>query len=427
MEVNLFGIQAEFVKSQSRVIGAFAGKRGAKTTGGALRAICYQQQKPGWTPNTIDPYMGGIIAPNYRMCKNLSLAKLISYSKGLIDTFHKTNLEITWHDGSKIRGYTDDHPEALEGEKLNWIWIDEIFQCKEQTFLEALARVSDQKGYVWCTGSLGVQYVVPKHHWVWKYFKDPDTRLEGSEVYEWDTRDNPYFPQDELRRLEQTLDPKTFRQMFELSWEGNSTYAIYDELDELNQKEHAYNPNLETAVSIDWGWTNDMAVGFFQYDKQSGHVYLFDEIVGSKIKLDDLWRRIVDKGYDIHKWYCDVAGKQTREQSGISNIEYFRSNFGIKFSYRQTAISYGLPLVRSHIRNRLGQAKLFIDPRCRKSWDQMKNYRYAEKNGIMSEEPVKENDHCPDMIRYYFVNRHDFTRKGPDFEELGRWGDSWLA
>ena len=77
--------------------------------------------------------------------------------------------------------------------------------------------------------------------------------------------------------------------------------------------------------------------------------------------------------------------------------------------------------------NKLGQAKFYIDPRCRRSWDQMKNYRYAEKNGVMQEDPVKENDHCPDMIRYYFVNRHDFTRQGPDFEEMGRWGDSWLT
>ncbi len=371
--------------------------------------------------------MGGVIAPNYRMCKNLSLAKIRMYGKPAIQSFVEGKLEITWEDGSLIRGYTDDKPEALEGEKLNWIWIDEIFQCKEQTFLEALARVSDQQGYVWCTGSLGVQYVVPKHHWVWKYFKDPDTRLSGSEVFEWDTRDNPYFPQDELRRLEETLDPKTFRQMFELSWEGNSTYAVYDELDEVNEKQHTYNPKLETSVSIDWGWTNDMAVGFFQYDQKTNEVFLFDEIVGSKIKLDELWERIKSRGYSVHRWYCDVAGKQTREQSGISNIEYFRTAFGIKFQYRQTAISYGIPLVRSFIRNKLGQAKFFVDPKCRRSWDQMKNYRYAEKNGIMQEETVKENDHCPDMIRYYFVNRHDFTRTGPDFEEMGRWGNSWLT
>ena len=371
--------------------------------------------------------MGGVIAPNYRMVKNLSLAKIVAYSKPDIKSYLDGKLEITYKDGSIIRGYTDDKPESMEGEMWAWGWIDEIFQCKEQTFLEALARVSDSEGYLWCTGSLGVQYVVPRHHWVWKYFKDPDTMLADLKVFEWDTRDNPHFPQDELKRLKATLDPKTFRQMFELSWDGSSQYAVYDQLDDLNLKSHTYDADLETSVSIDWGWTNEMAVGFFQYNSKTNEIFLFDEIVQSKLKLDQMWGLIRDRGYNINRWYCDTAGKQTREQSGISNIQYFKDNYSISFEHRQTAISYGIPLVRSFIRNTLGQAKLFVDPKCRKSWDQLKNYRYAEKNGIMQEEPVKENDHCPDMIRYYIVNRHDFTRQGPQMESMGRWGDSWLS
>lgn len=427
MEIKLFKIQDDFVFSDNRIVGAFAGKRGAKTTGGAIRSIRFQRDKPGWDKNSVDPYLGGIIAPNYRMCKNLSIAKLLSYAKSSIKSFHKTNLEITWNDGSIIRGYTDDHPETLEGEKLNWIWIDEIFQCKEQTFLEAIARVSDQQGYVWCTGSLGVQYVVPRHHWVWKYFKDPDTKLEGSGVFEWDTSDNPHFPKEELARLEKTLDPMTFRQMFKLSWDGASSAAIFSDLSEANLKEHDYDPKLETSISIDWGWNHDMAIGFFQYDKAKDEIYLFDELVQPNLKLDDAWKAIKSKGYSIHRWYCDIAGKQTREQSGISNIEYMRKNYGITFNYIPSSPTYGITLMRTWIRNSMGQAKFFIHPkRCRKSWDQMKNYRYREKNGILTDEIVKEKDDAPDMIRYYIHNRHNILRDENSMESMGRWGGEWL-
>lgn len=422
MEIELFPIQDKFIFDQSRIAGAFAGKRGAKTTGGAVRAILFQEEKPGWVANSIDPYMGGVIAPNYRMCKNLSIAKLQSYGRSFISKYTKSNLELTWHDDSIIRGYTDDHPEALEGEKLNWIWIDEIFQCKEQTFLEALARVSDSRGHIWCTGSLGVQYQVPKHHWAWKYFKDPNTLLEGSVVYEWSTADNPYFPKDELERLRRTLDPKTFRQMFEISWDVASNAAIYEDLDEANQREHDYRPDWETSISIDWGWKHDMAVGFFQINPKTQDVHLFDEIVAQGMTLEKLISAITAKNYRIKNWYCDAAGTQTREQTGISNVKWFHQR-GIHFKYRRTAISYGIPIVRSFIRNGMGQAKFFIDPRrCRKSWDQLLSYRYKEKDGILTEDIVQEKDDCPDMIRYYFVNRHDIFKPKEEFSNMDRWG-----
>lgn len=420
-----FDIQENFIRCGARIIGAFAGKRGAKTTGGAIRAIYFQENKPAWVNNGVDPYIGGVIAPNFRMCKNLSLAKIRSYAKPAISD--NTLLEIKWHDGSLIRGYTDDNPASLEGEKLNWVWIDEIFQCKEQTFLEAMARVSDSRGYIWCTGSLGIQYVVPKHHWVWKYFKEPETRLEGSVVFEWDTSDNPYFPKDELARLEKTLDPMTFKQMFKLSWDGASTAAIFPQLDDKNLCEHNYDPALETSVSIDWGWNHEMAIGFFQWDQKNKKIYLFDEIIESKMLLEEAYRRIAQKKYNISHWFCDIAGKQTREQSGLSNIEYMRKEWGIKFRYSASDPQYGITLMRVWIKNNAGDPNFFIHPtKCKKSWDQMKNYRYRERNGVLTDEIVKEKDDAPDMIRYYIYNRHNILKEAEQIETMGRWGKEWL-
>ena len=151
-------------------------------------------------------------------------------------------------------------------------------------------------------------------------------------------------------------------------------------------------------------------------------MFLIDEIVESKLTLERLWEKIKAKPYAIRNWFCDSAGKQTREQTGISNVSWFQqSPRNIHFKYRNTAISYGIPLVRSFIQNGMGQKKLFIDPRCRKTIDQMKSYRYPEKDGIIGEVPVKEHDHCCDALRYYFVNRHDFTRAGPQAQSFNRW------
>ena len=282
---------------------------------------------------------------------------------------------------------------------------------KKQMFLEAIARVSDTVGHIWLTGSLGVQYNNPKQHWVYELLKE--NPLPGSTVHEWGTEDNPHFPRSELVRLENALDPRTFRQMFKISWDIVGSAMVYDDLTEANLvKSWNYDPNLETAVAIDWGWTHQRACGFFQYDRRRARVILFDEIVGSRITREQLWDRIKAKGYRIDKWFCDIAGKQERE-SAISNIAWFgRKPRNVSFDYRASEIQYGLPLVRQWILAGKSRRRFFIDEvRCPKSVDGMKNYRYPEKDGtIQNENPVKENDDCPDMIRYYFVNRHDDNR-----------------
>ncbi len=427
MIYKAFQQQAQFHKSPARIRGAFAGKRGGKTEAGAIECIRLQETKPSYVKEGVDPYMGVIVAPTTDMLERLSWKKFLAYGRDFLakDPTKRPALA-TWHDGSEIMGISADKPERFEGVKANWIWIDEVFQVNERFFLECLARVGDSEGFIFCTGSLGVQYTNPKNHWAYRYFKeepDPETA-----TFEWATAQNPYFPKKELKRLSEKLDPVTFRQMFELCWDASAKNAVYSDLDDHNLRSHDYDPRLETCIAIDWGWRHDMACGFFQYDPRTNEVFLFDEIVGPEIKREDLWQRIQAKGYRINKWFCDPAGQQSRQESdGLSMVKWFgQPPRSINFHWvggKKARLSYGISIVRSFIQNGLGQKKFFIDPKkCKASLDQMKNYRHAEKNGIISEDPIKEKDDAPDMIRYYFINRHDIYQPDDTFENLPRWG-----
>lgn len=419
-----FQEQESFHLDCSRFRGVFAGKRSGKTECGAIEAIRLHDGRSNWDESPVDPYVGAIIAPSYRLLKNVSLRKFMSYARPFIKKYNKSDYEITWDDDSLIYGFTDQEPTKMEGYKIYWAWIDEVFDCKEETFLQVLTRLSDTQGRLIITGSLGLSHVVPKHHWVWKYFKEPETRMGDSGVFEWETARNPYFPKAELENAMRTLDIKTFNTLYRINWEATAKAAIFEDLDEGNLRDHEYDEDLETSVSIDWGWQHEMAVGFFQFNRKTGEVFLFDEIVEQKLKREDLWRKIQDKGYKIKNWYCDPAGKQSRaEADGLSMIKWFeQSPRNVQFVHKRSRVAYSISIVRSHIKNSLGQRKFFISPRCRKSWDQMKNYRYAEKSGIITEEPVKEKDDCPDMIRYYFHNRHDIFESEDQMVNLPRWG-----
>lgn len=399
--------QQEFHLSKARIRGAFAGKRGGKTEAGALESILCTDEKRGYIESSIDPYIGVIIAPTSDMLRRLSIQKLMAYGKDFVTDYHKTHQEIHWENDSVIYGISADKPQRLEGIKANWIWMDEVFQMDEQIFLEAMARVSDTKGLIWCTGSLGTQYNNPKAHWCYRHFKEKP--LDGSEVFEWSTMDNPYYPRSEIARLKDTLDPRTFRQMFEIDWSVPGTALVYDEFDEGNSiTGYVYNPNIETYVSIDWGWAHKMAAVFVQYDRRNDKVYIFDEIVKSKLKIDQLYSQIMSKPYSITGWICDIAGNQEREQTGISNVQWFKDK-GIRFQFRQSAVQHGISIVRSYIRNSKGISRLFIDEsKCPKTIDNMRNYSYPQKDGVVTNEnPIKVDDDAVDALRYYFVNKHD--------------------
>jgi PBSX family phage terminase large subunit len=412
IRIKLFDKQKQIYKDQNRLIGAFAGKRGGKSQIGSLKSIQWQEAKPNKIQDDVDPYLGVICAPTLGMLRRLSWKKFLLFASPFIDNLerdiNKTHYEIKWHDGSEIIGMSADKPERLEGIKASWIWLDEVFQMSEQFFLECMARVADTEGYIICTGSLGVQYINPKLHWAYQYFKAaPD---DDTSCYEWSTADNPHVPRKELQRLKDRLDPKTYRAMFEISWDFTPKSAVYDDFNEDNIVDnYIYRPEWPTYVAIDWGWAHEMAVGFFQYDARNDIVYLFDEIVSSRLKLETLYKKLVAKPYDIDGWYCDIAGNQEREQTARSNVQWFRER-GIIFKYKKKSVQYGVSLVRSYVKDGKGRRRFRISKSCRKCVDGMKQYKYVEKNGIIqNENPLKKDDDAVDMIRYYFMNRHDKT------------------
>jgi hypothetical protein len=417
-----FAQQKEFLQTTARRSGAFAGKRGGKTEVGAIKSLLHAEQQIGYVNNGIDPYVGIIMAPTHGMLKRLSLMKFLAYSAPFkprpvgSDVYWGTNNTI-------IYGISADKPARMEGIKANFVWLDEVFQMKEQVWNEAIARVADTRGSIWATGSLGVQYNNPKAHWAYrriKTSKDPNTAC-----FEWATADNPHFPREEIEMLRETLDAQTFRQMFELSWDVQGTNLVYEDFSEANiTRGYKYDPKLPTYVSVDWGWTHPAAVLFFQYNPATDTVYLFDEIVRSKMTREVMYDEIQRK---ISKWriadyFCDIAGKQTREDSGISNVVWFsQPPRNIHFKYRTSEVAHGISLVRSYVKNSRGQVRLYVDEvGCPRTVDEFRNYSYRLVNGQLTEKPMSEGEDAMSALRYFFVNKLDYTLHKESFESLNR-------
>lgn len=415
--------QIAFHKSEARIRGAFAGKRGGKTEAGAVESILRLSNKPSTYDDSVDPWLLVIIAPTTDMLRRLSMAKFLAYAKPFINIdndYNKSVMEGSWPNGAKFIGVSADKPSRLEGLKASCgIWIDEVLQCEEQVFLEAQARVADAKGRLWVTGSLGVQYVNPKSHWAYRQFKEKPK--DGTEVFEWATADNPYFPRDELARLKETLDPQSYRAMFEINWDTQPQNVIYSDFNESNITKNTYKPEFPVHVSIDWGFGHPTAVLFFQYDERRDVVYIIDEIYKQKTVLDDIYQEIMAKRYRVTNWYCDAAGLQTREQTAMSNVDWFKTKYNVHFKWRRTNVIPGISLVRSYVLSGNGQRRLYVDEKCSHTIDEFKNYRFKEKDGQTLDEPLKEHDHAMDAVRYWFVNHIAPMKKGDSIKTMNAW------
>lgn len=408
-----FDKQAEVLCSDARIKCCIAAKRSGKTEACVIDLVIKVIKRPNWQDNKRDPYIAAIILPTEQMLKKIAWPKIFQFIEAMgikitQNNFNKTENRLILPNGSIIYGFSAEKIQRIEGLKINHILIDEAFQVTEHVYFESIARLSDSQGSLVISGSLGTNLINPKKHWIYKNFIE--TKPDNVETFIWRTIDNPYFPQDELDRLKEALDPKTYRALFEIDFNVVPNNLVFDEFDEANIIESPeIKSSYEIAVAIDWGWNHPMSALFCAYDKDSGVVIVFDEIYGSKMTLEQLYDRIMAKPYKINHWYCDAAGGQTREQSGISNIRWFHdSPRNISFKYRRAPLLLGITLIRSFIKNSKGQRKLLIASRCKFLIDEIKNYHYKEKNGeIISELPEAKGEDAVSALRYYFLNRHD--------------------
>lgn len=254
--------------------------------------------------------------------------------------------------------------------------------------------------------------------------------------FEWRTIDNPYFPKQEIDRLKNTLDKRTFDSMFTINWDTMPKAAVYDDWCSDNEiRNYRYNPKLSTYICIDWGWAHPMSVGFYQHDPLTDHVYKFDEIVESKLKLENLYLEILKRDWiqtreeldknaqtyrfitNVAGWGCDIAGDQEREQTAKSNCTYMKENFGINFKRRRSRVLKGINVVRSYIKNANGYVRFFVcKDGCPKTIGGIKRYAFPEKDGsVQNENPIKKDDDEVDETRYFFWNFMDPELKKQTF------------
>jgi phage terminase large subunit-like protein len=396
LENNRHEKQIKFDKNPSRSRWVFGGNRTGKTECGAAEVVLWALGLAQGRDNT-RPKEGWVVSLSQKMSRDISQAKILKYLDE--EQIHKTVMERGHknerHYGTisflvikhKSGGLSKIHfkscqqgREKFQGAGLDFVWFDE--EPPEDIYQECLMRTMDQKGSVWVT-------MTPLKGKTWVYDKivsknDPDKFLL---VMSWE--DNPYLPQDEIKRMESefdesTLESRKYGKFYE------RTGSVFNEFcDECICAPFEIPQSWFTCVSIDPGYINPTAVLWIAVDPDK-NIYVFSEYYAKEQSIEQIANHISGSNYSYA--IIDSAAAAKTLGNPLSVAEQFK-RFRVSVDTKvEKGIIGGIMKMKSLFENK----KLFIFKTCENLLKEINFYIWGK-----SELPVKKDDHCIDALRYF--------------------------
>lgn len=325
--------------------------------------------------------------------------------------------------GHIIRIVGLDAYDNLRGSGLFFALVDEWADCPYAAWQEVLRpmlstckykidgikyvgghclRIGTPKGFNHCYDSYcaGQEGGEPDHK-SWLY-----TSVQGGNV-----------PPEEVEAARRTLDPRTFRQEYEGSFENYSGRVYYDFHRRESVKSCPYNSALPLHIGMDFN-VNPMSAVVHQ-EQADGEIWCVAEVIIPTSNTDEMAGVIRDRfgrtGFDPLKpevshitIYPDPAGSQRKTSAqGKTDISILR---GAPYGFNVIAMD-AHPLVRDRInfvngriKSADGKRHYFVDPSCKETIKCLEQLTYKEGTN----DPDKELgfDHVPDALGYYLYTKY---------------------
>jgi len=338
------------------------------------------------------------VAPYYSQAKNIAWDYLQRYAKPVLARANQSELWVELVNGSKIKLYGADNPDALRGLYLDGVVLDEYADMRPRMWGEIIRPLlADRMGWAVFIGT-------PKGH---NAFYD---------VYTNATKDKRWFaktlrasqtgllPQSELEDAQASMSPDQYEQEFECSFEAAILGAFYGKemrvlTDAGRITEVEADPLFPVNTAWDLGYSDDTALWFYQviygeirildYHSSNGHqVSYYTDLLESK-RQENKWR------YGKHYLPHDARAK-TLASGGKSIIEQIAS----KIPVESLKIVPSLSLQDGIQATRLALMRSWFDGvKCQDGIECLRQYQreYDEDKKVFRDKP-----------------KHDWTSHGAD-------------
>ncbi len=399
-EISLRYAQGEVFNSDKRFRVLVAGRRFGKSYLSCIELLRGAINRPG------EVYF--YCAPTYRMAKDIAwkeLKKLVP--KVWVKAKNETDLRLDLINGSSIELKGTENAMALRGRSLAGVVLDEAAFMDRDVWAEVIRpALADKQGWalfistpdgtaswfydMWCF--CGEQEWDDWARWSF-------TTIEGGNVAE-----------EEVEAARGQLDPRTFRQEFEASFENLTGLVAVSFGDDNIDKEVQDLHLMPLLLGLDFNVDPMAGICAVKHDN---NLYVFDEIMltGGATTWDFTEEVVRRYGVDRRIIACPDPTGSARKTSGVGVTDHNilrRSGFTVMSPKSPWKIRDKITAVNTALLDANGDRRTFIHPRCKELIKALRTLTYAPNTGL----PNKNLgvDHAFDAFGYLCLQQFNLAK-----------------
>jgi hypothetical protein len=397
--VSLRHAQGEVFSSRTRFRVLVAGRRFGKSYLSCVELLRGAIERPGET------YF--YCAPSYRMAKDIVwklLKRLVP--KAWVKSKNETDLKIELVNGSTIELKGTENAMALRGRSLAGVVLDEAAFMDSEVWFEVLRpALADKQGW-----ALFISTPDGTASWfydLWCYCEEGDNDWKR---WQFTTIQGDNVPPEEIEAARGQLDPRTFRQEFEASFENLSGLVAICFSDANISTEAADIPILPLLLGVDFNV--DPMSGICAV-KKDDTLYVFDEIMltGGATTWDFSEEVTTRYGVDRRVIACPDPTGGSRKTSGVGLTDHNilrRSGFTVSSPRAPWKIRDKITAVNTALLDATGTRRTLIHPRCKELIKSLRTLTYTPNTGL----PNKNLgvDHAFDAFGYLCLQQFNLAK-----------------
>ena len=304
-----------------------------------------------------------------------------------LGTHNKSEHTFTYHyTKSQLVFLSVDDAHKVRGLESNYVWLNEADSFTYEDFNQLYLRLSRKSE----DGKPNKIFLDFNPSDMYSWIK---TELEDkgrAEVIKSNYLDNSFLDKETVRRIEymRENDPNFWR-IFGLGEWGEIKGLIYNNWKATNEMPDSYDWRF---MGLDFGFTNDPSA-LIEIRKSGQHIYVQEHIYKTGLTNYDLADEMIAQGIRDVVIYADSA--EPKSIAEINRYEEARLN-----RIRLVPTTKGRDSVKHGI-NLVQQQSLLIHQDSHNLLQEIRNYKWQEKNGEMINAPINaKGDHALDALRY---------------------------
>lgn len=346
-------------------------------------------------------------APTYRMAKDIAwkvLKKLVP--KAWIKSKNETDLKIELVNGSTIELKGTENAMALRGRSLAGVVLDEAAFMDSEVWFEVIRpALADKQGW-----ALFISTPDGTASWFYELWQYADSGDSDWSRWQFTTIDGDNVPPEEIEAARAQLDPRTFRQEFEASFENLSGLVAVSFGDENIDKQVQDLPILPLLLGLDFNV--EFMAGVFAV-KKGEDLWVFDELVltGGATTWD--FCEAVQQKFGIERRIiaCPDPTGGARKTAGVGQTDHSilrKSGFTVSSPRAPWKIRDKINAVNMGLMDATGKRRIFIHPRCKELIKSLRTLTYAPGTGL----PNKNLgvDHAFDALGYLCLQSFNLAK-----------------